>query len=78
MKDAVIYSNGSQECQRMASLLQSLDGKYHEYLLGVHFSDKQFRMEFGDEAEYPQVSYGDRHLGSMKEALQYFSGMGLF
>ena len=75
---AVIYSDGSQECERMSMLLKSLGGEFHEYLLGVDFSDKQFRMEFGSEATYPQVSLGSEHIGSMKEALQYMSEQGLF
>ena len=75
---AVIYSNGSQECERMASLLKSLGGEFHEYLLGVDFSDRQFRAEFGSEATYPQVSIGYEHIGSMKETLQYMSDKGMF
>jgi len=74
----VIYSNGSQECERMAMLLKSLDGEYHEYLEGCDFSEKQFRMEFGPEATYPQVSIGYKHIGSMKETLQYMREKGLF
>ena len=74
----VIYSDGSQECERMAMLLQSLGGEFHRYLLGVDFSDKQFRMEFGSEATYPQVSIGSKHIGSMKETLQYMKERGLF
>ena len=30
---AVIYSNGSQECERMAQLLKSLGGEFLEYKL---------------------------------------------
>jgi len=75
---AVIYSNGSQECERMVSLLKSLAGEFHEYLLGVDFSDRQFRAEFGSEATYPQVSIGYEHIGSMKETLQYMSDKGMF
>ena len=69
---AVIYSNGSQECERASMLLKSLGGEFHEYLLGVHFSDRQFRSEFGADAEYPQVSIGYKHIGSLKETLQFF------
>ena len=75
---AVIYSNGSQECERMSMLLKSIGGEFHEYLLGVHFSDRQFRQEFGPEATYPQCSIGNKHIGSMKETLQYMKEMGLF
>ena len=77
-KTAVIYSNGSQECERMTMLLKSLDGEFHEYILGADFSDRQFRMEFGSEATYPQVSIGSKHIGSMKETLQYLKDLGLF
>ena len=70
---AVIYSNGSQESERAAMLLRSLNGDYHEYLLGVDFSDKQFRAEFGSEAEYPQISIGIKHIGGLKETLQYLN-----
>jgi hypothetical protein len=74
---AVIYSNGSQECERMCMLLKTLGGEFHEYLLGVDFSDKQFRMEFGSEAEYPQVSIGYMHIGGMKDTLQYMNANGI-
>jgi hypothetical protein len=75
---AVIYSNGSQECERMSMLLKSLGGEFHEYLVDCDFSDRQFRMEFGQEATYPQCAIGNRHVGSMKETLQYMSENGMF
>jgi len=75
---AVIYSNGSQECERMASLLKSLGGEFLEYKLDKHFTQRAFEDEFGEEATYPQVSIGYTHIGSMKEALQYMSDKGMF
>ena len=75
---AVIYSNGSQECQRMAELLKSLGGEFLEYKLNHHFTQKGFEAEFGKEAEYPQVNIGFKHIGSMKETLQYMSDKGMF
>ena len=80
MTTAVIYSNGSQECERMAALLENLDGvtDFQRYELGRHFEDYQFRKEFGEEATYPQIAIGHQHVGSMKEALQYMSQRGLF
>ena len=74
----VIYSNGSQECERMAMLLKSLDGEFLEYKLGQHFDQKAFNTEFGEEATYPQINIGYKHIGSMKEALQYMSDRGMF
>lgn len=75
---AVIYSNGSQECERMSMLLRSLGGEFHEYLVDCDFSERQFRMEFGEDATFPQVSIGSKHIGSMKEALQYMNDQGMF
>ena len=75
---AVIYSNRSQECERMSSLLKSLDGEFHEYVLGEDFDEKSFYSEFGTEATYPQVSIGFNHIGSMKETLQYMNENGIF
>lgn len=71
METFVLYTNGGQESERIQQLLSNLEGEYLEYLLGVDFSDKQFRMEFGPEAEYPQVAIGTRHIGGLKETLHY-------
>ena len=78
MTRAVIYSNGSQECERMSMLLKALDGEFHEYLLGVDFSERQFIMEFGPEATFPQCAIEDKHIGNMKETLQYMESRGWF
>ena len=80
MTTAVIYSDGSQESQRMAALLENLDGvtNFHKYELGVHFSDRQFRNEFGSEATYPQVTIGNKHIGNMNESLKYMKNSGMF
>jgi glutaredoxin len=72
MNQAVLYTNGNIESDRVRMLLKSLNGEYHEYLLGPDFSDRQFRMEFGSEAEYPQITINGKHIGSLKETLQYF------
>ncbi len=68
---AVIYSNGNQECQRMSYLLKSLGGEFHQYELDKDFTTSQFSAEFGSDAEFPQVAIGYKHIGSIKETLQY-------
>jgi hypothetical protein len=68
---ALIYSNGSQECERAKMLLNSINEDTKEFLLGVDFSDRQFRAEFGSEAEYPQIAIGLKHRGTLKETLHY-------
>ena len=74
---ATIYSNGSQECERIASLLKSLGGEFLEYKLDKHFSQREFEQEFGLEATYPQVSIGYKHIGNMNETLKYMKINGL-
>ena len=75
--DAVLYTNGNIECDRIRMLLQYYAWEYHEYTLGVDFTDKQFRDEFGDDAEYPQVSINGKHIGSLKDSLNYFKNEGV-
>ena len=74
---AVIYSNGNQECERAKTLLQKLNVEILEYKLNQHFSDRGFVEEFGKEAEYPQVNVGFRHIGGLKETLQYMNAKGM-
>ena len=75
---AVIYTNGSQECERMTSLLKQLDVEILEYKLNKHFSQRAFESEFGSEATYPQVSLGYTHIGDMKETLNFMKDRGMF
>ena len=74
----VIYSNNGQECERLSSLLKSLGGEFLEYKLGQHFTQRAFETEFGKSAEYPQINIGFKHVGGMKETLQYLKEQGLF
>jgi hypothetical protein len=74
---AVIYSNGSQECERAAQLLISLDGEYLEYRLNQHFTQKSFENEFGQKAEYPQIALGAQHVGNLKDLLHVAKEKGL-
>ena len=74
---AVIYSNGNQECERMASLLKTLDAQILEYRLNQHFTQRGFEAEFGLEATYPQINIGFKHVGDIKETLQYMKNEGI-
>ena len=78
IKQALVYSNGSQESERAKMVLEACGQQVREFLLGVDFSDKQFRAEFGNEAEYPQVAIGLNHRGTLKETLKYMSEHGMF
>ena len=78
MKQALVYSNGSQESERAKMVLEACGQEVKEFLLGVDFSDKQFRAEFGSEAEYPQIAIGLNHRGTLKETLKFMSDNGMF
>jgi glutaredoxin len=75
---AVLYSKEKcLECDRARSLLESLGISHLEYKLGSDYNEKQFRAEFGDRAEFPQVAIDYRHIGGLKETLQYLKEKGL-
>ena len=78
MMQALVYSNGSQESERAKMVLEACGQDVKEFLLGPDFSDRQFRAEFGSEAEYPQIAIGLNHRGSLKETLKYMSDTGMF
>jgi len=67
----VIYTNGNQECERLAMLLMSMGGEFLEYKLNNHFTQRAFDQEFGSEATYPQVSIDAKHIGSLKDVLHF-------
>tara|TARA_B100000965_G_scaffold302628_1_gene261315 strand:+ start:3846 stop:4082 length:237 start_codon:yes stop_codon:yes gene_type:complete len=75
---ALVYSNGGQESERAKQLLENLGQDIREFLLDEDFTDKQFRAEFGKEAEYPQISVGLNHRGSLKETLNFLKEEGMF
>ena len=75
---ALVYGNGSQESERAKMVLEACGQDVREFLLGVDFNDKQFRAEFGKDAEYPQIAIGLDHRGSLKETLKYMSDQGMF
>ena len=76
--EAVIYSNGNQECERAKTLLEKLNFQIQVYKLNHHFTQKGFVAEFGDEAEYPQVNVGFRHIGGLKDTLHFMKEHGMF
>jgi hypothetical protein len=42
------------------------------------FTQRGFESEFGKDAEYPQINIGFRHIGSMKETLNFMKEQGMF
>ena len=78
LMQALVYGDGSQESERAKMVLEACGQNVKEFILGADFSDRQFRAEFGSEAEYPQVAIGLDHRGSLKETLKYMSDKGMF
>ena len=78
MIQALVYGDGGQESERAKMVLEACGQDVKEFILGADFSDRQFRAEFGSEADYPQVAIGLDHRGSLKETLKYMSDKGMF
>ena len=73
---AIIYSDGSQESERVVSLVTSLHADISVYRLNQHFTERAFKAEFGEDATYPQVAIGAKHIGNLKETLQHLQKQG--
>ena len=78
MTQALVYSNGGQESERAVMVLEACGQDVRQFLLGVDFTHKQFKADFGEEAEYPQVAIGLDHRGTLKETLKFMSDRGMF
>ena len=74
---AIIYSDGSQECERAVSLVTALHADIKVYRLNQHFTERAFKAEFGEDATYPQVAIGSKHIGNLKELLQNLNKQGM-
>ena len=73
---STVYSNGNQECERAVSLLKTLGHDIHEYMVGDDFTQTEFEMEFGGDAQYPMISVG-MFRGTLKETLNYLNKKGM-
>ncbi len=58
--------------------LKNLGGEFLEYRLGTHFTKDAFYGEFGEEATFPQITIGYKHIGNMNETLKWMKHRGLF
>lgn len=68
----VLYSKENcQECERIKALLYHLNINYLEYKLEVNYTQNQFFSEFGSDATYPQITVDHRHIGKIKDFLNY-------
>ena len=75
---AIIYSNGNQECERAASLMDAVHmDDTIVYILNKDFTESQFRDEFGEDASYPMIALGMQHRGTLKETLHFMNNKGM-
>ena len=75
---AIIYSNGNQECERAAALMDAVHmDDTIVYILNKDFTESQFRDEFGEEASYPMSALGMQHRGTLKETLHFMNNKGM-
>jgi hypothetical protein len=75
---AIIYSNGNQECERAAALMEAVHmDDTIVYNLNKDFTETQFRDEFGEEASYPMIALGMQHRGTLKETLNFMNNKGM-
>ena len=76
--NAIIYSNGNQECERAAALMDAVHmDDTIIYRLGKDFTEAQFRTEFGEEASYPMIALGMHYRGTLKETLHFMNEKGM-
>ena len=69
---AILYtSENCQEGDRAIALFERYDFEYKTYSLDKDFTQKQFEQEFGKEAYLPQIAIGCKHVGGMKDLLQF-------
>jgi glutaredoxin len=71
MKVVLYAKEDCQECERIKALLYHLNISYLEYKLGTNYTQEQFFSEFGSDATYPQITVDYRHIGKMKDFLNY-------
>lgn len=72
MMKAVLYTKDEcMECERAKMLLESQNISYLEYKYEKDFTKRQFISEFGNDAQFPQIAIDYKHIGGLKDALQY-------
>lgn len=68
----LVYSkDGCVFCTRLLQLLDIKEVYHEELKLGKDFGRDDFISKFGSDATFPQVLYGDKNIGGMRESLKY-------
>jgi glutaredoxin len=72
MNEITIYSKvGCAFCERLVQILKIKEIEFTELKLDKDFNTDKFLAEFGPGATFPQVKYGNKNIGGMKESVRY-------
>ena len=64
-KDGCIY------CDKIEQLMQFTEVKYVIYKLDRDFTKEAFHDEYGEDATFPQVSFGNQHIGGCADTIKF-------
>lgn len=58
-------------CQKIETLLEFAEVKYVVYKLDRDFTKEAFYEEYGVGATFPQVTFGDKHIGGCSDTIVF-------
>jgi glutaredoxin 3 len=72
MKPFTIYSKPScPYCVKIKQVLEFKKFPHVVYTLGQDFTKEEFYTQFGEGSTFPQVMFGEEHLGGCTESVKY-------
>lgn len=58
-------------CQKIEQLLQFTEVPYVIYKLDRDFTRQAFYDEYGEGSTFPQVTFGDKHIGGCSDTIKF-------
>lgn len=75
MNFTVYSKHGCPYCTKILSVLNHVSTikgiSIREYVLGSDFTREDFYSEFGNGSTFPQVVFGDKHIGGCSDSIKY-------
>ena len=71
MNFTVYSKEGSDDCERIKTVLRLTGSTYVVYNLGEDFTKEEFIAEFGEGATFPQVSCDGKKIGGSVETVKF-------
>lgn len=72
MSQITIYSKADCPfCERLTQFLSIKEVEFKELKLDKDYNTEEFIAEFGPSSTFPQVKYGGKNIGGMKDSLMY-------